>query len=178
MNNNNNNNNNENKGHCLQHDATSKYHINHYEEAQVTLKRGSSLTIDLQHVTGSDGQTYEDSVHEMFSKVAFSLGRGQKCRLVLHHCVVIFFWSSGIMDCMLFTFEEFCSCARGVNVLVHGIFLNRWWISSLKSRLLFSHEGYVSWGLSLFSVWIITFSSEMSSICPILLKLKTAFGNN
>ena len=25
--------------------------------------------------------------------------------LSLHHRVVIFFWSSGIMDCMLFTFE-------------------------------------------------------------------------
>jgi len=23
-----------------------------------------------------------------------------KCRPVLHHCVVIFFWSSGIIDCM------------------------------------------------------------------------------
>jgi len=31
-----------------------------------------------------------------------------KCRPVLHHCVVIFFWSSGIMECtcMLFTFEN------------------------------------------------------------------------
>jgi len=29
-----------------------------------------------------------------------------KCRPILHHCVVIFFWSSGIMECtcMLFTF--------------------------------------------------------------------------
>jgi len=31
-----------------------------------------------------------------------------KSRLVLHHCVVIFFWSSGIMECIctLFTFEN------------------------------------------------------------------------
>ena len=31
-----------------------------------------------------------------------------KSRPVLHHCVVIFFWSSGIMECtcMLFTFEN------------------------------------------------------------------------
>ena len=31
-----------------------------------------------------------------------------KSRLVLHHCVVILFWSSGIMECtcMLFTFEN------------------------------------------------------------------------
>ena len=25
---------------------------------------------------------------------------------VLHHCVVILVWSSGIMDCMLFTFQS------------------------------------------------------------------------
>jgi len=31
-----------------------------------------------------------------------------KSRPVLHHCVVIFFWSSGTMECtcMLFTFEN------------------------------------------------------------------------
>ena len=29
-----------------------------------------------------------------------------KCRPVLNHCVVIFFWSLGIMACMLLTFEE------------------------------------------------------------------------
>ena len=31
-----------------------------------------------------------------------------KCRPVLHHCVVLFFWSSGIMECtcMLLTFEN------------------------------------------------------------------------
>jgi len=31
-----------------------------------------------------------------------------KSRPVLHHCVVIFFWSSGIMECtcMLLTFEN------------------------------------------------------------------------
>jgi len=40
----------------------------------------------------------------------------ERSRPVLHHCVVIFFWSSGIMECtcMLFTFEnEYRSCARG-----------------------------------------------------------------
>ena len=38
-----------------------------------------------------------------------------KSRPVLHHCVVIFFWSSGIMECtcMLFTFEN-------------GVLLMRW----------------------------------------------------
>ena len=29
-----------------------------------------------------------------------------KCRPVLHHCVVIFFWSLGIMDYILFTFKN------------------------------------------------------------------------
>jgi len=29
-----------------------------------------------------------------------------KCRSVLHHSAVLFFWPSGIMDCMLFTFEN------------------------------------------------------------------------
>ena len=40
-----------------------------------------------------------------------------KSRPVLHHCVVIFFWSSGIMECTcMFCLDlkmEFCSCARG-----------------------------------------------------------------
>ena len=38
-----------------------------------------------------------------------------KSRPVLHHCVVIFFWSSGIMECtcMLFTF--------GNGVLLHAL---------------------------------------------------------
>jgi len=35
-----------------------------------------------------------------------------KCRPVLHHCVVIFFWSSGTIDC-LFTFENGVSLALG-----------------------------------------------------------------
>ena len=29
-----------------------------------------------------------------------------KCRPVLHHCAVMFFWSSGIMECVLFTFQN------------------------------------------------------------------------
>jgi len=33
----------------------------------------------------------------------------------VNYCVVIYFWSGGIIDCMLFTFEiEFRSWARGV----------------------------------------------------------------
>jgi len=37
-----------------------------------------------------------------------------KCRPVLHNCVVMFFWYSGIMDvCCLHFKIEFRSCARG-----------------------------------------------------------------
>jgi len=32
-----------------------------------------------------------------------------KCRHVLHYCVVIFFWSSGIMDFKLFSFKKWSS---------------------------------------------------------------------
>jgi len=43
-----------------------------------------------------------------------------KSRPVLHHCVVIFFWSSGIMECtcMLFTFENGVPLNRGCCFLV------------------------------------------------------------
>jgi len=30
----------------------------------------------------------------------------EKCRSVLYHCVIVFFWSPGIIDSMLFTFEN------------------------------------------------------------------------
>jgi len=72
-----------------------------------------------------------------------------------HHCVVIFFWSSGIMECTyvccLHLKMEFCSCARGRQWC--GIIHCRWWTASIKPRLLFSRAGYASWGLSLSSVW-------------------------
>ena len=45
-----------------------------------------------------------------------------KSRPVLHHCVVIFFWSSGIMDCacMLFSFENGVPLMRqGASVVQH-----------------------------------------------------------
>jgi len=45
-----------------------------------------------------------------------------KSRPVLHHCVVIFFWSSGIMDCtcMLLTFENGVLLMRyGASVVWH-----------------------------------------------------------
>jgi len=29
-----------------------------------------------------------------------------KQRDVIHHCIVIFQWTSGIMDCMLFSFKK------------------------------------------------------------------------
>jgi len=77
-----------------------------------------------------------------------------KSRPVLHHCVVIFCWSSGIMECacVLFTFGvEFCSCARGRQWC--GIIYYYWWTASIKPGLLFSRAGYASWGLSLSSVY-------------------------
>ena len=42
--------------------------------------------------------------------------------MILHHCVVIFFWSSGIMECtcMLFTFENGVPLMRkGASVVWH-----------------------------------------------------------
>jgi len=71
-----------------------------------------------------------------------------KSRPVLHHCVVIFFWSLGIMECGVKM--EFCSCARGRQWC--GIIHYHWWTASIKPRLLFSRAGYASWGLSLSSV--------------------------
>jgi len=65
-----------------------------------------------------------------------------KFRPVLHHCVFIFSWSSGIIDCMLFTFinrvplmllrRQWCS-------ILHYY----WWKASIKPRLLlhFIHAG-------------------------------------
>jgi len=41
---------------------------------------------------------------------------------------------------------EFRSCARGRQWC--GIFHYHWWTASIKPRLLFSHSGLVSWGLS------------------------------
>ena len=38
-----------------------------------------------------------------------------KCRHVLHHCIVIFIFSSWIMDCMLFTFKYSAHGLRGVS---------------------------------------------------------------
>jgi len=40
---------------------------------------------------------------------------------------------------------EFRSCARGLQWC--GIFHYYWWTASIKPRLLFSHSGFVSWGL-------------------------------
>jgi len=80
-----------------------------------------------------------------------------KSRPVLHHCVVIFFWSSGIMECTcslhvccLHLKIEFRSCARGRPWC--GIIHYYWRTASIKPRLLFSRAGYASWGLSLSSV--------------------------
>ena len=43
-----------------------------------------------------------------------------KCRHVLHHCVVIFFWSSGIIDCMfVFIWKWSSGYALGASVVWH-----------------------------------------------------------
>ena len=43
-----------------------------------------------------------------------------KCRPVLHHCVVIFFWSSGIIDCMFVYIWKWSSAhALGASVVWH-----------------------------------------------------------
>ena len=79
--------------------------------------------------------------------------RAVKSRPVLHHCVVIFVWSSGIIECtcMLFTFiNGVRSCARGRQWC--GIIHYYSWTASIKPMLLFSRAGYASWGLSLSSV--------------------------
>jgi len=70
-----------------------------------------------------------------------------KCRPVLHHCVDIFFWSSGIMDCMfcLHLKIEFRSCARGRQWC--GIFHYDWWTALIKRGFYFPHADYASWGL-------------------------------
>jgi len=62
-----------------------------------------------------------------------------KCRTVLHvhHCVVMFWWSSGNIDCLLFTFEKKVRYwASGVNGMAS--FHYYWWKALIKTRLLFS----------------------------------------
>ena len=64
-----------------------------------------------------------------------------ECRPVLHHCVVIFFWSSEIMDCMLFTFKN-SSYARGTSVVQNLLLLLM--NSFHKTDAAFFHAGYAS----------------------------------
>jgi len=57
------------------------------------------------------------------------------------------FWSSGFIDCMfVYIWKiEFRLCARGRQW--GGIIHFHWWTASIKPKLLFSHSGFVSWGL-------------------------------
>ena len=57
------------------------------------------------------------------------LTQSMQCRPVLHQNAVTFFWSFGIMDCMLLTYEN------GVRYW-SGIFQLHWWTVSIKQRLL------------------------------------------
>ena len=65
-----------------------------------------------------------------------------KSRPVLHHCEVVFFWSSGIMACM-FTFKKKSSCHAEWGSVVwrlasgYVIFHYHRWTVSVKPKLLF-----------------------------------------
>jgi len=72
-----------------------------------------------------------------------------KCRRALHHDVLFFFWPSGIMDCMLFIFENRVPLMRWGHQLC-GTSCYYWWNTSIKSRLLFPYASYASGGLFFF----------------------------
>ena len=66
-----------------------------------------------------------------------------------------------LIACCLNLKIEFCSCARVASVVWHTfVFHCHWWTSSVKPRLLLSHAGYASWGLSLLPAW-----SDREFIC-------------
>jgi len=53
----------------------------------------------------------------------------------LHHCVVLFFWSFGIMDCIYLHLKiEFRSSTSNGS----SVFYFHWWTASIKPMLLFS----------------------------------------
>jgi len=67
------------------------------------------------------------SLIELTTGVLSACVAAVKCRPVLYHRVVIFAWSSGIIDCMLFTFKNRvplydCFCRESVGSLT-GCFL-------------------------------------------------------
>ena len=59
-----------------------------------------------------------------------------KWRPVLHYCVVIFFWSSGIMGCICLLLKKGFRLFARVRQWC-GIYHNIWWSALLKPRLLF-----------------------------------------
>jgi len=62
-----------------------------------------------------------------------------RLRPVLHYCIVIYFWSSGIRDCILFTLiwkKEFRICTRERELC--DIFHYHLWTASTKPRLIVS----------------------------------------
>jgi len=64
-------------------------------------------------------------------------------KMVFHFCVGIFFWSSGIMDCMLFTFQNMSSAHALSGVSGVASFITTYeQPASIKPRLLFFHAGY------------------------------------
>jgi len=78
-----------------------------YTDEQLQLNRGCYLAM---HAMLPDGFLFSQ-FNLTYNSLCFMPVLRQKCRSVLHHCVVIFFWFSGIKDCMLITFE-FRLCAR------------------------------------------------------------------
>ena len=86
---------------------------------------------------GSCGQTCERTKGILSACVT-----AVKYRPVLHHCVVIFFWSSGIIDCMFVYIWKLSSAhALGWGRQWCGIFHYHLWTVSIKPMLLFSHAG-------------------------------------
>ena len=78
-------------------------------------------------------------------QLRFSLNIHDGCKMspLLHQCLVIFIWSSGTIDCMLFTLKNRVLLTRQGTSWV-------WYLSFslitvlIKPRLLFSYAGYAS----------------------------------
>ena len=102
-----------------------------------------SFIINVPFVRCSEGT----NIIIMFSALVAAV----KYRSVLHQCVVIFFCSSGIMDCMWLMCKTVPPMRWGRQCC--GILHYHWWPASIKPRQFFSRGGYAAWGLSLSLIW-------------------------
>jgi len=68
-----------------------------------------------------------------YSLLTWSLLAAVKCRPVLHHCIVIFFWFSEIMHCMLLSIENRVLLMRW-GAQWCGIFHYYWWTASNQNK--------------------------------------------